>query len=290
MSKRPAIGCAVRLATEPLPPPGRGTLRANISDTMSGVPKARRERLRVTLGVLVAACSAACTDAADIPPTPDLSSLAAEYDEPDAEVASPSSAEAILERFPELEPLVGALRSLRTLIQPVDTARDTAESQGGEGIQLRGGVNVTVNCPGFEGSGEDNGTLSFELAVNRSRILQSFWGHANHCIFGATVNDETLLAELDGDIAIDAGEDIRLGASWPAARLLLSVVGNLDIAGLALGGGLSGRVIDGRVEYLQRVEEGSVVLFATTTGFGLRDALETWYCGTDSGACSTTPE
>jgi hypothetical protein len=221
-----------------------------------------------------------------VPAVPDLSSLQAEYDQPSARIDPTAVREALL-RVPELKGLAATFERTQTLVDRAVAAGDTADDQAGGAIELRGGLNVTVDCPGDSNAPvDDPGTLSLQFAVKRSRIKGSFWGLADHCIFAATVDDLPVRAEMDGDLAMDIGEDVPLGEEWSGSRLLLSLIGPLTLQGVTFEG-VSVRLIGGRFEYLRSDTGGSIVLFSTNSGLGVRDSEQTWYCGTDYSGCAT---
>jgi hypothetical protein len=253
---------------------------------MFGAVRARAGRQHAARGALLALCTLCCTEPADVPAVPDLTSLGDEYDAPTGTLVDGAEVQAVLTRYPQLARLANAFRFTKSLVARADQGRSAAEERGGRGIQLRGTIDMTVDCPGDGSDGMDPGSFSVELAVSRNRILQSFWGHAARCRYQTDAGGTLLPFELDGDVALDVGNDIPLSGEWPASPMLISLVGTLSLTDLQLNvSGVSARVDDESFEYLQPTESGSVVLFVSSDGVGLRDADATWTCGADNTAC-----
>lgn len=247
---------------------------------------ARAKRLGAVGGsATLVLCALCCTEPAEVPDVPDLASLRDEYDDPTGTLADGAAVQALIERFPQLPQLAQAFRTTQALVARADEGREAADARDGSGIELRGGIDVTMSCPGDGRDVSDPGTLSIELAVTRSVIRQSFWTRARHCLTEAEVAGVRVPIEMDGDLALDLGSDIPLGGTWPVSPMLVSFTGTLTLSGVELGD-LSARVDDESFEYLAPVEDGSVILFLTSSGIGLRDARTTWYCGTDNSACA----
>jgi len=252
---------------------------------MKSAVTARAKRLGTAGGVPLVLCALCCTEPADVPDVPDLESLREQYDDPTGTLADGAAVQRLIERFPQLPELAEVFRTTRALVARADEGRDAADDRDGRGIQLRGSIDVTVRCPGDGRDVAEPGTLSIELAVTRSVIRQSFWTRARDCLFQTEVAGVQIPIEVDGDLALDLGSDIPLGGTWPTSPMLVSFTGTLALSGVEFGD-LSARVDDESFEYLQPVEDGSVILFVTSSGVGLRDARTTWYCGTDNSACA----
>ena len=82
----------------------------------------------------------------------------------------------------------------------------------------------------------------------------------------------------------DSSAPIGLRQALRRDRTLVSLLGTISIEALTLRD-VSARYGARDFEYLQRTEGGSVVLFVTDDGVGLRDRDATWFCDTGDGAC-----
>jgi hypothetical protein len=238
----------------------------------------------VRLGCIVIA---GCTEAADIPDVPDLGTLEQEYDTPTATLDG-ADVRPILDAFPELERLAGALRTTDPLIDSVEDAREAANTRSGSGVDLQGALTVDLACPGREAQQSfdqiANGSLSLDLAVEGGVIKQAFWATARHCVLRGALGSLAFPVELDGPIAIDLGAPVGLSRPWQRARTLLSLLGTISIDTLTLHD-VSARYGAREFEYLSSTERGSVVLFVTDDGVGVRDRDTTWFCDRGDGVC-----
>lgn len=251
---------------------------------MSGVVRARAGWRWARGGTTLALCCLCCTEPADIPAVPDLTGLEDEYRDPTGTFGDEAAVRAFIERYPELTRLANAFRITKSLVARADAGRDAADDRDGQGVQLRGAINVSMDCPGDGSEGADPGSLSVELAISKNNIKRSFWGQAAHCLFQTAVSGVELPFELDGDIAMDVGSDIPLNGQWPTSPMLVSLVGTLVLGDIQVSG-VSARVGDDAFEYLQATESGSIVLFVTSGNIGLRDADSTWTCGMADNTC-----
>ena len=231
-----------------------------------------------------------CTEEADIPDVPDLEALQEQFDEPTAELDG-SNARAIVDAYPELERYAAALESTDPLLGKIEDARRATNQRSGRGVKLRGGLTITTGCPGAdrEAHYDDpaNGSVTFQLAVDEGRIKQAFWATAVRCVLRATLGSTVFPLELDGRVAFDVGAPIELGVSWQRGRALVSLEGTLGGDALTLSGVSARLGTENEVEYLQELADGSVVLFVTNDGIGLRDRDTTWFCERGSAACGT---
>lgn len=261
-----------------------GGVRATIDPPMSSRPLRTRSCL---YGVaLYCLAPLGCTEAADIPDVPDLETLQQEYDGPTAALDG-ADAERVLEAFPELERVARALRTADPLLDSIDDAREAASQRSGTGVDLRGALTVDLTCPGQAAQPRldtGNGSLTLDLAVERGVIKPSFWATARGCLLRGELGSATFPVELDGDIAIDVGVPIGLGAAWERSRTLVSMLGTISIDTLTLRD-VSARYGARDFEYLQELEGGSVVLFVTEDGIGIRDRDSTWFCERGAGVC-----
>ena len=174
------------------------------------------------------------------------------------------------------------------MLGKIDDARRAANQRSGRGIKLRGGLTITTGCPGAdrEAHYDDpaNGSVTFQLAVDEGRIQQTFWATAVRCVLRATLGSTLFPVELDGRVAFDVGAPLGLDVSWQRGITLISLEGTLGGDALMLSG-VSARLGAGEVEYLQELADGSVVLFVTDDGIGIRDRDTTWFCERGSAAC-----
>ena len=218
---------------------------------------------------------------------PDLAALAQEYDAPSAGLES-DEIQRILDAFPELERLARALRTADPLIDNVDQAREAASDRSGSGVDLRGALTLDLACPGHDVEPHfdqpSNGTLSLALAVERSVIKQAFWATARRCLLRGELGSLAFPVELDGPIAVDLGAPIGLRNALQRDRTLISLLGTISFDTMTLRD-VSARYGTRDFEYLQRLEGGSVVLFVTEEGVGLRDRNTTWFCERGAGVC-----
>jgi hypothetical protein len=230
----------------------------------------------------------ACAQAADVPDVPDLDALQREYDDPSGGL-EPEEVEELVERFPELESMAAALRTVEPILARIDDARDTADGRSGSGVELRGALMVELACPGGARTPRYdkalNGSLSLELAVAGSEIQPTFWATAQGCLLLGAVGPLAFPVEIDGRIAIDVGSPIPLGGTWQRSRTLISHQGTISFGGLTLRD-LSARLSQDRFEYLFDTPSGTVVLLVTEDIVGVRDRNATWFCDRGTAECA----
>jgi hypothetical protein len=230
-----------------------------------------------------------CTGAADIPSVPDLSGLEESYEAPSAELMGAPAVQAAVESVPDLQQLAAAFRTTGDLVQPIDEARETAGEATGLGLRVRGTIAVEVRCPGPESTpvydAATNGTFTLSLAVQNNNIRSSFGAEADRCISSTSVSGTRIPLELDGRLEMDLGGDINLRQGWALSNLLFSLDGTFKV-GSAIFRNISARLVGDRFEFLQETPQGSVVLFVTDSGLGLRAQDATWFCDVDTGLCA----
>ena len=246
-------------------------------------------------GVAAVACGGlaafvvGCTGAADVPSVPDLSGLEESYEAPSAEIGDAPAVQAALRSVPELQELAAAFRATGALIDPIDDARQTAGQTSGAGIRVRGTIQIQVRCPGSDSTpvydAATNGTFTLSLAVQNNAIRGSFGADAEHCLANTRLGETRLPIELDGRIEMDLGGDIRFGQPWVRSRTLFSLDGSITVGG-AVFRNVSARLEEDRFEFLQETARGSVVLFVSDSGIGVRDQTGTWFCDIDAGTCA----
>jgi hypothetical protein len=264
----------------------RGAFRAYFRCMRTRPPCSRSCFDIFALGCFVAL---GCTEAADVPDVPDLEALQREYDDPTGSLDG-VDLRRVLDAFPELEQVAGALRTADPLIENIDDAREVANERSGSGVELRGALTIELACPGAAAEprfdAASSGSLSFDLAVDRGLIKPSFWATARRCALRGALGSQAFPVELDGEIAVDVGAPISLGRAWQRGRTLLSMRGNVSIDTLILRD-MSARYGARDFEYLQDLEGGSVVLLVTEDGIGIRDRDTTWFCERGAGACGS---
>jgi hypothetical protein len=230
-----------------------------------------------------------CTGAADVPSVPDLSELEESYEAPSAEIGDAPAVQAALGSVPELQELAAAFRATGALIDPIDDARQTADQTSGAGIRVQGTIQIQVRCPGSGSTPvydpATNGTFTLSLAVQNNTIRGSFGADAEHCLASTRLGETRLPIELDGRIEMDLGGDIRFGQPWARSRTLFSLDGSIAVAGTVFRN-VSARLEGDRFEFLQETPRGTVVLFVTDSGIGLRDQTGTWFCDIDTDTCA----
>jgi hypothetical protein len=223
-----------------------------------------------------------------VPDVPDLSELEQSYEAPSAELPDAPEVLAAVNSVPALENLAAAFRATGALIDPIDEANEMAGGASGAGIRVRGSIRVQVRCPGAERTpvydAATNGTFTLSLAVQNNTIRGSFGGDAEHCISSTSVGGTLLPVELDGRMDVDLGGDIGLGKPWARSNMLFSLGGSFTV-GSTVFRNVSARLEGDRFEFLQETPRGTVVLFVTDSGIGLRDQTATWFCDIETGTC-----
>jgi hypothetical protein len=229
----------------------------------------------------------ACSGAADVPGVPNLESLIARYEQPDAALDI-SELPAALRALPPLDEIAAGFAAAETSLGEVKEDTAPAAQQSGFGVRLQGSINITVRCPGDLGQAvldpAVNGSLVFTLAVAESRIHRTAGGRANACVLRGTLGDQTARVVLDGDFAIDMGGDIGFRQPWPGP-LLFVIGGQIEIAGHSFNN-ISGRFKDGKLEHLfSRADGKTFVATLGASGFTIRDRDGIWLCA-DVDTCA----
>jgi hypothetical protein len=229
-----------------------------------------------------------CTGAADIPDTPDLEALQRAYDQPSA-LLDAAAVRQISETFPQLEALAAAFISAGPLIDRIEDARTTAGKRASSAIELRGGLSLTLPCPGREPDvaldEAVNGYLALELAVEESQIRRTFRATARHCLLRGMIASDPLAVEIDGAFAFDVGTHIPLRGTWMRGRTLAVADGTIAFGDVTVRG-VSARFGEGSFEHLHEVPGGTVVLQLGAAGFSIRGRDETWLCGKEVFECA----
>ena len=193
----------------------------------------------------------ACSGAAEIPDTPDLTSVQREYARPSATLDADTIQEA-LEELPPLESLAAAFRASGYATTGLDDAGGTASKKSGGAVSIQGSLRVNLRCPGQLDDptydAHSNGSLSLTIGVEDNRIKRGIGGTADHCVLRGRLLDLPVRVEIDGPIAMDLGHDVGLRARW-SGTLLMFVRGSITVGDLFLYN-LSARYTEERLEYL----------------------------------------
>jgi hypothetical protein len=227
-----------------------------------------------------------CSGAADIPATPDLSGLIANYNQPDGQVNASLARTVVSDTPPELE---AALRATGVIASSVNDASTDTTPNKGSGVRLQGSINVDLRCPGALNNPvydpATNGTASLTFAIADTKIKRTFGGVADHCVLSSMVAGTSVRTQLDGNIAFDMGNDIGIGQHW-SGTLLAYLPGQLEVAGYTFTS-VSARFTSDQLEHLVRLDDGTfVILTFNSTGVTVRDKDGTWLCPSDGSTCT----
>lgn len=252
--------------------------------------RARRAWCRASYCACAFFSALGCAGNADIPWTPDLETLESAYDAPSANLMQATRVQNTLARAPDIEQLAASLRATGSLLDGVDDASRAGETRSGEGLRLRGSLELRLRCPGHDAEpvfdAARNGSLTLTLAVRDNAIHRSFAGSAERCALRAVVRGLPIRVSIDGALEVDLGTDVALGSDRSDARVLLSLQGDIEIEGHSVSR-VTARFTRDRFEYLYELPDGgTVILLVTADGVGLRDAAGTWYCSVGGDACS----
>ena len=253
-----------------------------------------RMRSNLFLTAVFATTLSACSGAAEIPDTPDMSELIESYKHPTADLDTTTANEVIAE-LPPLEELAAGFRAARYTTNGVDEGSGSSDKDSA--LRVQGSVRVTLRCPG-EGENpvfdaNTNGSISMTLAVEENRIKRSVRAVAAACLLRGELLSLPIRVAVDGPILFDLGGDVGLRDRW-SGQLLMSLEGSLEIEELVLEK-MSARWTDGeRLEHLfERPNGGTVVaelrtLASGDPGIGLRDSTRIWGCR-DGQGCVEEP-
>jgi len=229
--------------------------------------------------------SVACSGAADVPDTPDLHVLLANYKAPTATLDATSAAQALKSAPPleDLEQLSAGFQAASSVMDDVDQASDSNAGSTGSRIRLRGSIDLQIRCPGELGNPtydeKVNGTISLTLAVADTQIRRSFGGEAKACVLRGTLLGTPAKIELDGPIAFDVGNNIGIGSRW-SGEFLAQMPGTLTVLGHEFRG-ISGRLTQGRFQYLVTLNDGQGTVVLELSGDGgitVLDRAGAWFC------------
>lgn len=246
--------------------------------------------MRTALIVAFGAGLSACT--LEIPPSPDLSDLASEYEHPDGVLNEDNiesiadAARAALERVEHLSSLDFVVETLDQVSEQVqEFSRATSESR----FKVDLWSETRAPCPGASGDGESSeeaGMFVVSLAVEASRIRPTIWGEFAACRLeraGVTAElDATLEVFLDGDYELHSLE---------FESYLFRIAGDIQIGGAATEGSLDFRILrEQAIEVRVPSEVGHVVVrFARGEDqeAALRTGDGTFCCHFDDRRCAS---
>lgn len=233
---------------------------------------------------IVAFCTSGCGGPADVPISPDLSALLAEYERPTAQLDA-TAAGAALAMLPPLERLGAAFRAGRFTLDEV--APLTEPALPNNSLRVQGSITVTAVCPGALSEPvldpALNGTFVLTLGVFENLIQRGIGGQANRCVLRGEVLDQDVRVEIDGPVAFDVGRDLGLGQGFSGN--LLARFASVNVAGLQLSD-VSARFTEGHVEHVFRLRGESLVAALAPTGVTIRDARGLWLCLDSQTTCA----
>jgi hypothetical protein len=235
-------------------------------------------------------CAVGCAGKANIPEIPPLDELAREYDSPTASLDAlrASDALATIPEIANLDRLDAGFHSTQTVVDSVDDAKQPAEEQTGEGVQLRGSLRITIRCPGDLGNPvydvARNGSVVLTVALSKNKVRRTIVGKATSCQLGGKLGSLPISVELDGALAFDLGRDVPLGGTYTPQSVLLSLQGSITVGDVVFDS-VSARVDDKGVEHLFQSPDGSVVVSVTDSGFSVRGRNGSWSCSKEDGSC-----
>ncbi|HKO47166.1 MAG TPA: hypothetical protein VJV79_05555 [Polyangiaceae bacterium] len=229
----------------------------------------------------VALGAIACSGAADIPDTPDLSRLLAAYEQPTASLDETTVAMA-LSSSPPLKELAAGIDAAKYILHDdVDNASSSSSGSTGSRLRVQGSISLHIRCPGehAESNFDEavNGSITLTLALADNRIRRSFGGVAKACVLHGEVGDYPARVRLDGPIEIDMGSDIGLGKRW-SGELLASLPGELRVGDLVFQSISARRTPSGQFQHLVRIEGETIVLALGDDGITIRDGSGVWFC------------
>ena len=226
----------------------------------------------------------ACSGAAEIPGTPDLTGIQEQYQHPSARLDS-TTVQETLEEIPPLDALAAGFRAAAYATTGVDSASGSASKKSGGAISIQGSLRVNLRCPGDLDDptydANSNGSISLTVAVEDNRIQRGVGGTADRCVLRGRLLDLPVRVEVDGPIAFDLGHDVGLRARW-SGTLLMWVRGSITIGDLVLDN-LTARYTDETLEYLHTRSRDNETVVAQLSGDGItiKDLNGTWFCRSD---------
>lgn len=223
-------------------------------------------------------CLLACSGAAEVPNTPDLTVLDGEYNSPTA-VIDPGDIDQVLADMPSIRAIAPGFRATSYATRGVNEAEDS--SQEDETLRIQGSIRVTLRCPGELDDpvydADTNGSLALTIGVENSRIRHGIGGRATNCVLRADDEGLPVRVSIDGPFAFDLGRDLSIRERW-SGRLLMLISGTIHIGDLELKN-LSARWKSDKFEYLFVLPNNDwIVAQLTADGISIRDKERTWVC------------
>ncbi|HYQ45154.1 MAG TPA: hypothetical protein VER11_24375 [Polyangiaceae bacterium] len=239
--------------------------------------------MKASLLICFCAALVGCSGAADIPDTPDLRELLANYQAPTASLDATSAAQALKSApaLEDLEQLSAGFQAAQSVMDDVDQASSASSASTGSRIRLQGKIGLEIRCPGELGNPtfdeKVNGSISLTLAVADTQIRRSFGGEAKACVLRGTLLGNPAKIVLDGPIAFDVGNNIGIGSRW-SGEFLAQLPGTLTVLDHEYRG-ISGRFTHGRFQYLITLDDGTIVLeLSGDGGITILDHDGAWLC------------
>jgi len=228
----------------------------------------------------------ACSGAADVPDTPDLRELAAQYEHPTAALDQ-TTVVSTLAQMPNLSELVAAFRAAGYATDGVNASSQDATNGSTSNLRFQGGIHVTIRCPGelADPNYDANGSLSLTLGVQENLIKRGIGGTADHCVLRGVQLGQPIRVEIDGPFSLDLGKDLGLRQRW-SGRLLMYMSGTISTPNLTLTR-LSARWDQDQLEYLYQGTDGRTVIAVVTAQgqISIEDSGGKWGCS-DNQTCA----
>jgi len=195
-----------------------------------------------------------------VPEGPDLTAIAAIYDEPTGMVSNENIEEAVNQAMMALS-LVEELGSLGFVVETLkdvgEKVKTVAKQDDGSLFKVNAVSEVDSICPGSEPKAsvrEENGDLSFTLTVKNSSIEEVVWGEFVDC----------QIYQAGQGIVIDSSMDIYLGGRVPLNQLslnslLFQLVGEFRSSSKVTPLNLDFRLVDDTTEIRIPAANGDVI-------------------------------
>ena len=225
----------------------------------------------------------ACSGAAEIPDTPDLTALDREYTTPSGTLDL-SSVNDVMARLPPLGDLQAGFQASGYATRSIDEASSSSSKDENSSVRIQGSIRVNLRCPGETADpvydSATNGTIAVTIGVAENKIRRGIGGRATECVLRSEIAGVPVRVEIDGPIAFDLGHDVGLRTGW-SGQLLMFIGGRIQIGEQEFSN-LSARFKADRFEYLFRYdsadENKSVVAILSDDGVLIKDHDQTWVC------------
>jgi hypothetical protein len=213
-------------------------------------------RLACFFAVSLSACSSL-----DLPEGPDLSALNQTYEEPGGQV-NPENVSEIVETARAAYEEVRAFTALDFVVETLDQVgeviQDFSDVDPEHPRQVDVVSDTTTICPGFGDNGEtdpDNGSLTFTLTIEASRVTPTIWGRFDQC----------KLVDAKTQISLDSSIDLYITGDLDLTDLvfksyLFRLNGDLKVNENTLEHEIDFRILaDKSIEVQVPAEKGQVV-------------------------------